>query len=69
MFLLQPIQIFQEKQPGGLFGVVQFRGAASLFPENVIDVLKSLLEHFSKPHLDVNYQSISNDRHSTTVIQ
>jgi hypothetical protein len=29
--LLEPIQIFQEEEPRGLLGVIQLRGAASLF--------------------------------------
>ena len=29
----------------GLLGVVQFRGASRLFPQNVVDILESLLEH------------------------
>src|SRR6267378_4717989 len=41
--LLQRIQIFQEKQPRGLLGVVQLAGTSSFFPENVVDVLEGLL--------------------------
>ena len=43
--LLQPVEVFQEQQPGGLLGVVQFGGAAGLFPENVVDVFEGLFEH------------------------
>ena len=43
--LLQPIQIFQEEQPGGLFGVVEFGGAAAFFPEGVVDILEGLFKH------------------------
>ena len=42
---LQVVQIFQEQHPGGLFGVVRFRGASRLFPQNIVHSLKSLLEH------------------------
>jgi hypothetical protein len=30
--LFKRIQVFQEEEPRGLFGVVQFGGAAGLFP-------------------------------------
>ena len=43
--LLQPVQVFQEQQPRGLLGVVQFGRAAGLFPEDVVDVLEGLLKH------------------------
>ena len=43
--LLQPVEVFQEEQPGGLLGVVQLGGAAGLFPEDVVDVLEGLFEH------------------------
>jgi hypothetical protein len=46
---LQVVKIFEEEHPGGLFGVVQFRGAPSLFPQDVIDVFEGLFEH-SSPH-------------------
>jgi hypothetical protein len=35
----------QKQKPGRLFGVVEFSGAPGLFPENVIDIFKRLLEH------------------------
>ncbi len=49
--LLQAVEVFQEKEPGGLLGVIQFGGAAGLFPENVVDVFEGLFEHgiFTKP--------------------
>jgi hypothetical protein len=43
--LLQSVQVFQEQQPGGLFGVVEFGGATSLFPKDVVDVFEGLFEH------------------------
>ncbi len=45
LVLLQPVQIFEEKQPRRLFGIIQFRGAARFFPENIVNVAKGLLEH------------------------
>ena len=45
--LLQPIQLFQEKEPRSLLGVVQFGGAAGLFPEDVVDVFEGLFKHVS----------------------
>ena len=43
--LLQGVKVFQEEQPGGLLGVVEFGGAASLFTKDVIDVFEGLFEH------------------------
>ena len=45
LVLLQPVEVFQEQQPGGLLGVVEFGGAAGLFPEDVVDVFEGLFEH------------------------
>jgi len=45
LVLLEAVEVFQEQQPGGLLGVVEFCGAAGLFPEDVVDILESLLEH------------------------
>ena len=45
LVLLQPVEVFQEQQPGGLLGVVQFGGAAGLFPEDVVDVFEGLFKH------------------------
>jgi fumarate hydratase, class I len=45
LVLLQAVEVFQEQQPGGLLGVVQFGGAAGLFPEDVVDVLEGLFKH------------------------
>ena len=45
LFLLKIVQVLEKQHPGCLFGVVQFRGAARLFPEDVIDIFEGLLEH------------------------
>ena len=45
LVLLQPVEVFQEQQPGGLLGVVEFGGAAGLFPEDVVDVFEGLFKH------------------------
>ncbi len=45
LVLLQPVEVFQEQQPGGLLGVVELGGAAGFFPEDVVDVLEGLFEH------------------------
>jgi hypothetical protein len=37
--------VFQEEQPRGLLGVIQFCCAAGFFPEHVIDVSESLFKH------------------------
>ena len=42
---LQIVEIFEEQQPGGLLGVIELGSAAGLFPEDVVDILESLLEH------------------------
>lgn len=47
--LFEAIEIFEEEEPGGLFGVVEFGGAARLLAENVVNVLEGLLKHGSKP--------------------
>ena len=39
------VQVFQEQQPRGLFSVVEFTGAAGVFPEDVVDVLEGLFKH------------------------
>jgi hypothetical protein len=42
--LFEAIEVFQEEQPGGLLGVIQFTGATSVFPENVVNVAEGLFE-------------------------
>ena len=39
------VEVFQEKQPGGLLGVIEFAGAAGVFPEDVVYVFEGLFEH------------------------
>ena len=46
---LKVVEILEKQNPGGLLGVVQLRGAAGLFPQNVVDVLEGLFEHSSSP--------------------
>jgi hypothetical protein len=43
--LLQAIEVFQEKQPRGLLGVVELGGAAGFLAEDVVDVFEGLFEH------------------------
>ena len=43
--LFQPVEIFQEQQPGGLFGVIEFGGATGFFAENVVNIFEGLFEH------------------------
>ena len=45
LVLFQRVQIFQEQEPGGLFGIVEFRGATGLFSEDIIDIFKGLFKH------------------------
>jgi hypothetical protein len=41
LILLQPVQIFQEQQPRGLLGTVQFRRASRLFAKRAVNVLEA----------------------------
>jgi hypothetical protein len=45
LVLFEAVEILQEQQPGSLLGVVEFGGAAGLFPEDVVDILEGLFEH------------------------
>ncbi len=45
LVLFQPVEILQEEKPGGLLGIVEFRGATGLSPENVVDVFEGLFKH------------------------
>src|SRR3569832_1018463 len=51
--ILQVVEGFEEQHPGGLLGIVEFRRAAGLLPENVVDILEGLFEH-SRPDLNGN---------------
>ena len=44
-FGFQIVEIFEEQQPGGLLGIVEFRRAAGFFPKHIVDVLEDLFEH------------------------
>ena len=46
--VFEGVEVFQEEQPGGLLGVVEFAGAAGVFPEDVVDVFEGLFEHGSE---------------------
>ena len=39
------VEVFQEQQPGCLFGVVQLAWAAGVFLKDVVDVLEGLFKH------------------------
>ena len=45
LVLLQPVEVFQEQEPGGLLGVVKLCGAASLFAEDIVDIFEGLFKH------------------------
>ena len=51
----EAVEVFQEQQPGGLLGVVEFGGAAGFFAEDVVDVFEGLFKHGGKA-LKVNQQ-------------
>lgn len=42
---LQLVQIFEEKKPGALLGVVEFARAPGVLPQHVVDILESLFKH------------------------
>ena len=39
------VQVLEEQDPRSLLHVIQFVAATTLFPEDVIDIVKSLLKH------------------------
>ena len=43
--MFEGVEVFQEEEPGGLLGVIEFAGAAGVFPEDVVDVFEGLFEH------------------------
>ena len=43
--LFKAIEVFQEKKPGRLLRVIEFSRASRLFPEDIVDIFKSLFEH------------------------
>src|ERR1017187_8246294 len=43
--LFEGVEVLEEEEPGGLFCVVEFGGAAGFFPEDVVDVFEGLFEH------------------------
>jgi hypothetical protein len=48
LVVLQGVEVFQEQEPGGLLGVIQFAGATGVFPEHVVDIFEGLFEHWSR---------------------
>ncbi len=45
--LLDPVQVFQEEEPGGLLRIIQFGTASTFLVEDVIDVFEGEFEHKS----------------------
>ena len=43
--LLQAVEVFEEDEPGGLLGVVEFGGATGFFAEGVANVAEGLFKH------------------------
>jgi len=43
--LFQAVEVFQEQEPGGLFGVVQLGGAAGLLAQDVVNISEGLFKH------------------------
>lgn len=44
--MFEGVEVFQEEQPRGLLGVVEFAGATGVFPEDVVNVFEGLFEHW-----------------------
>lgn len=49
-FFFESIQILEEKNPGGLLGVVEFGRAAGLFTQYIVYISEDLLEHPASAH-------------------
>lgn len=43
--VFEVVEVFEKEQPGRLLGVVELRRAASLFPENVVEIFESLFKY------------------------
>lgn len=43
--LLQRVEIFQEQEPGDLFGTVHLDGATGFFPEHIVDMFEDVFRH------------------------
>jgi hypothetical protein len=43
--LFHLIEVFEEEEPRGLLGVIQFSRATGLFPENVVYISEGLFKH------------------------
>ncbi len=46
--VFEGIEVFQEEEPRSLLGVIEFAGAACIFPENIVDIFEGLFKH-AKP--------------------
>ena len=46
---LQILEILEKQDPRRLLGVIEFGGASILFPQDVVDILKCLLEQARPP--------------------
>jgi hypothetical protein len=44
LVLLEGVEVFEEEEPRGLLGVVQFARGARVLVQDVVDVLERLLE-------------------------
>ena len=45
LIAFEGVEVFQEEQPRGLLGVVEFAGATGVLPEDVVDIFEGLFEH------------------------
>jgi len=41
---LKAVRVFQEEEPGSVFGAVELRGATGLFAEGVVDIAEGLFK-------------------------
>jgi hypothetical protein len=44
LVLLKLVEVFQEEQPGYLFGVIELSSAPGFFPKNIVNVFEGLLK-------------------------
>ena len=45
LVLFESVELFQEQQPRRLLGAIELAGAASILPQDVVDVFEGLFEH------------------------
>ena len=59
LVLLERVEIFQEEQPGGLLGVIEFTRTTRVLPQDVVDVLECLFKHVRQ----ISYRRLNRSEH------